>query len=560
MKKRLFVLIMAIILLLSCTVGCGNKEEKPSAKEETTTTQNGKLSAETESKPQYVYQASFKPVDVSNSEYNIRWINYFVISDQYMFFTADCLTGETVTHVDEYSGESYSYDKTETMLFSLDTTTGTITKLDSPSIPIPEGTEGNSYVSSLAKGPNGTVLAAVSMESYIFDLPENFDPENDDRWNYYKPAESKCELIQYDTSGNKLSTTEIRLETENGFSYLYNLLMDENGYIYASDWENNYIFDQSGNLLAKLQGTGDQLVKISDTQIATFVYGEDGRSLKTIDPVAKDYGVEIPVSDRAWNLKPGFGEYQYLFDYNGVIYGHNEASGEDVKLFDWMDSDVNSNNIDNFSILPDGRIMALERDHSKAENPTYTIVTMQQVDAATLPQKEQMVLACMYLDYNVRNEIIKFNKSHSDIRITVRDYSQYATDENYYAGITKLNTEILSGAMPDIIMTDNMPMDQYVGQGVLLDLWPMIDNDPELKREDLMTHFFDSLSVDGKLYQVNSYFNITTAAGNRDIVGDGSSWTLDDLLDCMKMLEPDATIFGKYDTKSGILSNCISNY
>ena len=43
-----------------------------------------------------------------------------------------------------------------------------------------------------------------------------------------------------------------------------------------SAWENNYIFDQNGTLLGTLEGSGDQLFRLNDTQVATFVYGEDG--------------------------------------------------------------------------------------------------------------------------------------------------------------------------------------------------------------------------------------------------------------------------------------------
>ena len=75
------------------------------------------------------------------------------------------------------------------------------------------------------------------------------------------------------------------------------------------------------------------------------------------------------------------------------------------------------------------------------------------------------------------------------------------------SGIQKLNTEILSGMVPDLFLVDeNMPIDIYAAKGVLQDLWPLIDADPELSREDLMEHFFDALSVDGKLYQIADTF------------------------------------------------------
>ena len=70
----------------------------------------------------------------------------------------------------------------------------------------------------------------------------------------------------------------------------------------------------------------------------------------------------------------------------------------------------------------------------------------------------------------------------------MRDYSEYNTDDDYNAGIQKLNTEMLSGKLPDMIdiNTYSMPVEQYAAKGFLTDLYELIDADPELRRESFV--------------------------------------------------------------------------
>ena len=50
----------------------------------------------------------------------------------------------------------------------------------------------------------------------------------------------------------------------------------------------------------------------------------------------------------------------------------------------------------------------------------------------------------------------------------VKDYAEYSSDGDPSAGLTKLNTEIISGNAPDLIANDmTMPLRQYAAKGLL---------------------------------------------------------------------------------------------
>ena len=72
-----------------------------------------------------------------------------------------------------------------------------------------------------------------------------------------------------------------------------------------------------------------------------------------------------------------------------------------------------------------------------------------------------------------------------------------------------------------------------------------------------MTHLFEVMSIDGKLYQITDSFSLQTAACRTAITGDRTSWTLEDVMHAMEGLQPEAGIFGETDTKVGILQQCM---
>ena len=234
---------------------------------------------------------------------------------------------------------------------------------------------------------------------------------------------------------------------------------------------------------------------------------------------------------------------------------------ESEKLFSWIDCDVDSSYFYGTTVFSDdGYVYTLENTYDEtSDQQKYNLLMMEPVDPATLPVKQELTLACLYLEWDLRSDIVEFNRSHDDIRIVVKEYAQYATDDNSLAGLQKLNTEIMSGMVPDLFLINGeMPIDQYAAKGVLMDLWPLIDSDPEISREDLMTHFFDALSVDSKLYRITDRFGIATLVGKESVVGSGNTWTMDDFIAALEAQPEGTTIFGNYDTKESVLTNFIS--
>ena len=561
MKKRLTALLLIAVLTLGLFTACGEGEQQETElpgqvqqNEETTDVSSAK----------YAYKASYIPLTTHDGA-ELQYANYFCASGGYVYYVGnysvgmvtvtDPVTGEA--QIDPSTGEPYTYEETEDGLFRMDLETMTVERMEGyQPQEIPEGYQGYSYISDLMVGANGTIWLQEEAYTYTYDLPEDFDEENDDYWNYYTEGERWSGLSQYSSEGEKLQTISLDLGEE---VYINQLMMDDQGYIYASDYSQVFLLDSTGALLATLttEDNWAELAQLSANQIGVISYGETGNTVKLIDAESKDFGEEVPVLGNAYQLMPGYGDYQYLYSDSDNVYGYTEGAETGEKLFSWLDCDIDSNNVQTFAILEDGRVAALEYNWSNSDG-RCNLILMEQVNPSTLPQKQELVFGCMYLDYELRPLIVQFNRSHDDVRIVVKDYSEYVQNGNYEDAIQKLNTEILSGAGPDIVAVNELPLEQYAAKGIFVDLWPFIDADQELSRDDLMTNLFDAMSIDGKLYQVAQNFSIQTAAVKSSIAAGRTSWTLDELLEALEELGPEAAIFGETDTKSQMLTQCLS--
>jgi hypothetical protein len=122
----------------------------------------------------------------------------------------------------------------------------------------------------------------------------------------------------------------------------------------------------------------------------------------------------------------------------------------------------------------------------------------------------------IWLDTAVRN----FNYRSQDFEARIIDYGNSSAPDAMY----RLNTEITSGKMPDILLTHGMPVDSYAKLGLLYDMsgW--------LKPEEFYTGPLNAmLTADGKLYEISPLITVTSFYGLTKYVGTEGALTLSDI-------------------------------
>jgi len=443
---------------------------------------------------------------------------------------------------------------------------------------VPEGyDQGGVYYDGIRAAADGTLWLSASAYGYSFDLPENFDPENDQMWNYEQTESMQEEYqIQLDSTGTEITrfeTTELREKSGVESFYSDGTVYGADGSIYISTEGKVVVMDSSMNIQFTLEDEnlwGGNTITLSDGRVAVVTSVSDTlnetytRQLKTIDAAKKDWGETIELPDQAYQLYSGAGEYLFYYQLGETLYGYKAEAAEgeerETRILNWLDADLPVDELEFFTFLEDGRMVVMARAWgNRTGGSSENLAILTPTDRSTLPEKTYLTYATMYLGQDERNRIIDFNRTNQNYRIEVKDYSEFNTDEDYEAGTKKLNTEILAGQIPDIINVSNLPIRQYGAKGILEDLWPFIENDSEIGgRAGLMERPFLAAEQDGKLYQIFSTFGIQTLAGAPSVVGDRNSWTLQDMQDALATMPEGCSLLAQYNTKDDMLRTVIS--
>ena len=322
-----------------------------------------------------------------------------------------------------------------------------------------------------------------------------------------------------------------------------------------------FIHSSKGIELINLDGTYDKLIsfegldpydtlKIKNGGLCVICYSEMGLDLHAVDMAAGKVdasAMQLPFNLSNYTFFSGKGVDLYLVDASGV---YTFSIGDDAikKIMDFVDSDIAATSLSELIPVDEESFYAARYDDKSDQR----IVSLyKKVAPEDVPDKETLVLAGTWIDYGIRTDVVEFNKTNGKYRIRIEDYSQYNTQDDYSAGLNKLNTDIVSGNVPDILYTTSeMPIDNYISKGLIADLNTFIESDPEIKKEDYLQNVFDVFSNDGKLYQLVPSFYAFTVYGKTADVGTTPGWTFDDLKALREKKGPEVETFSETTASS----------
>ncbi len=278
-----------------------------------------------------------------------------------------------------------------------------------------------------------------------------------------------------------------------------------------------------------------------DGRVFVSQYTDGGYGLFEIDKTAHQLKTEpvYTAADGIDNLLFGDGYDMYVsgdYGFSGINIG-----AEPTLLMNYLNSDVNASDFDPIAVIDKDNILVTE-DITDGNSYRQALSLYKKSDDIDLSKiKVLEVAAPNGLDYDLKPTVINYNKSHSDTRINVTDYSQYSTREDYMAGITKLGTDLANGLYkPDIILVNSYNCDSIrdyiIKNNVYVDFNTILSGEPEIL-EDMFGGVKRALTTsDGKMWGMTKAFEVATFLTNDPALKDKSSWTLDEMLDYSKTL------------------------
>ena len=588
MKKRTLCLLLAACMLLGLLAGCGKKN-------------NAQQLSATVYVPQYL-----------DLNLDLEYVRGGCCDGENLYVIGQI--GHDATETDPDTGETYTSRTYTYDIFRISLADGASEKLSGYTAPaVPEGREGRASIERLETGKDGTLwvteylylwgnrdqekypdiavdaIGGIAIDSEVSVMARSAAEAEPLPGPGYTEVEATPdtpagevyedqEIItrrQLDAQGNELDRIDISNLDEalagvlGEDEYINNHTFDSEGNLYVVTASKIYALDPQMNILFSVEGKDmwSEPIQLGGGLMGMQVWEDDETSetstnkLRTIDPAKQDWGPEYILSSNVYDLSPGGGDYLCYYQLNDSIFGFkaaadDSAAGEGERLFSWIEAGIDYSDVNGFYFLPDGRVAALLMEwpeDGKGSSAKISVVILTATPREELPEKTTLIYASLYLSYDARRKILDFNKRSDQYRIEVRDYAEYDTDGKGQMALQKLNTEILAGNVPDILDTNNLPLRQYGAKGILEDLWPFIDSDPDLGRDALMVRPLEANAQDGKLYEIFNSFSIQTAAGPSKIVGDSLSWTLADLQAALEKMPEGCSIMGQDDTQESML-------
>ena len=519
--------------------------------------------------PEFVYKSDFKTL-IEGGHVFYSPCRY---TEDGVYAIGDEVIGRSAPEdaIEQWVGQ---FDITQPMIWFIDYEGG-VSKLENfVPIEIPEAEEGQYeydafvYIKNLNVKDNGNLITLESVSISWFD-EEGITWESPDADQHYKFTETNI-IRELDPTGAEIGRVELAASDQDDSLYS-DCSLDADGNVltcYIENWSNYTIQGVnpvSGEIVYSIPCDNyiDQFCTLEDGSVYAMMWGDTSIELKRIDFENKKFGEGIALPGGAGNTYTGGGDYPIYYTSGVNFFGFDPETGESEKLFSWLDCDVNSEQMyQRIGVDKNGVVRALVSEYDYSEW-TYDVnlITLSKVPYDPANQKSELTLAAQYISWELQNAVIDFNRKHDDIRIVVKDYSEYNTEEDYSAGIQKLNTEMISGSMPDIVCLDGLDYDQLAGKGLFEDLYPFIDADSELSRDAFFENILAAMETDGKLCRTVSTMYLSTVIGLQQLVGDQPGWTYDQFNaafnDFRSMAEDDATAFDISTTRDEMLINCL---
>ena len=591
--KRGAALILAASMCFGLTA-CGNKEEKTTKSETKTLAQE----------LGFGYLSEYHDLDL-----NLDWINSNNVSTAQgkLYFAGDYYNSDT--------------SESGTKLYEADPTTGTTTEIPTPALSNEDGVseyvqqvsvcpDGSGYwmlintyrystivdgtetpeapIDDTAETTEDTAEAPAEEEATAEDTAEAPAEEEAPAENAEASAEEPAEaqegtavveagddistedentytLQKYDMSGNlqqEIDLTELMSANDNDFYPQY-IAQDGQGNLYLSSDSRIVSFGADGarkddielqdQWIMSMLAAGDGTVVLN-----SFGSGDSNSQLCKIENGAVSDPIEITgdCNVNALNVYSGAGSTLMASD-GTYLYSIDLTTGAATRLLSWLDSDINAGNVNGVAANGDDQIIVLDSIMTMNGPNRYDLGVLTKTPADQLPERTILTMGAEYLSDIVRDAVIAYNRKSNDYRITLVDYSQYNTTDDYTLGTQQMDRDVVSGSCPDIIFLSTGHEDRYIAKGALADLSALMEKDDSISQDDLVAGALKAYTVDGKVYGLPVNFNIETMVASAKLVGDRTSWTMEEMAQVISGLDEGTQVMS-YTGQTSFLSQMVS--
>lgn len=389
-------------------------------------------------------------------------------------------------------------------------------------------------------------------------------------------SQSTNTIYAWSLNGELLWTKDLSELYSDGQDYLYIRMLvpdGDNGLMVIYDDNDNNCnraeLDAEGSIThtqvlskgTELFNQGSSTMLKPDGTILMVYYADDYSAmyLASYDPKTDTAGEPTTLPDSL--MTSGYNDMaigkttDIIYTTSNGLYGYSVGDEQPTQIMNFINSDLNVTNLSPVIMLDETHFIGFYYDDYDAGQQAAMFTKRNPED---IPDKKVIVLAGSWIDYDMKNRVFQFNKSNDQYRVVVKEYEQYNTTEDYQAGYTQLNNDIISGNMPDILIaTESLPLDKYIEKGLLADVGKLIEEDSELSGQEFLNNVFDAYKKNDKLYYVIPSFYERTLIGKTSMLDGKTGWNAQEFLDYANSLPEGTQLMGEM-TRDGFMNYIMS--
>ncbi|MDE6600693.1 MAG: extracellular solute-binding protein [Lachnospiraceae bacterium] len=448
---------------------------------------------------------------------------------------------ETAVDLSENTSRSYKITTlSDGRLLILDDGAGQLISSDSgmtwEEVPIPgidnmKTFSKENYIFSMAAAPDGTV-AVLSTENGEYDRTGTFDP------SLYVAA----------PDGTVKTIDSLPVQSEDSFAYdifyspegeLFTTVVGT-GTVYRVDVENGTLTKEVSLEwkpdLIKFQG--DDMFFLTSREGITIYDRKEEKWVEDnilADFMEENYKDEYYANDSfSVYMTPGEDGVLYIAGKGGM-YRHVIGGSVMEQIIDGALTSFSNPSMNMLGITAYG-----ENEFAVLFSGGKVVLYKYDPDVPTVPENMISVYSLKEQDA-VRQAIAQFQAETPDTFVRYEVGISGTDAKAAEDAIKKLNTELMAGKGPDVIIMDGLPVKSYEEKGILKDLKPHIDS---LSGDAvLLPNIVEAFNHGGGVYTVPVYFQIPMLAGRQsDLESIRDYASLADAAERIRAEKPDAEI------------------
>ena len=443
------------------------------------------------------------------------------------------------------------------------------------SIELPKEEGKETYTNNIGYLSNGTILLSYYFEEPFTETEEGLIDDSvavegeegviSEEELIYEEPEYKYATV--DTDGN-LTDIDLDLSIYNdddsmemGMGYS-NFKCDSNGDVFFTAGSNNEkIVQFDGETFEEMNVyeaeewisdfflVGDSLVIYEFDSIVEYdiTNGKEKGNLEALE--------KATISENS-NYYPTFlnsGSKDKIYYYNTLgLYEYDIQSEKVNQLVDSAISSFGDSEmyITSFIEKSNGEFLTTFTDLSNAESGSAIINFVYDANIPSVPEN-QLVVYSLLENYSIRQAISSYAKEHPDTYVKYEIGLTYGDGATQSDALKTLNTEIMAGNGPDVIILDGLSAESYIEKGLLEDISDVIN--PLVEDGTIFKNIADAYTNDGKIYQIPTSFKYPILLGNKEDIDSVSD--LDSLVELTKKLstQSEKRIFDNYFTPNSLV-------